>query len=273
MYENPYVKNHKKRKLASFVGGVSALGITALSIVAFLGRFVGTYTVTLNSGHVKLAISQDKDFEKPTSFLMVESLPKYEEYTYSHIKADEANIDSDATDYLYGNNKVDGEIFSLNFFKYTFYVKNIGPITASYQFKIRILESNPSTDGRRVEETLRVALYENYLGSDEHKSTVYAQASKEGKTDEEGKQTFNEYISVSPDKQDPKVNPYYGFAEKFISDDTICTHEVRSFIKESVMRYTMVCWLEGQDPQSNESLGAPVGASIKLGVEINAYED
>ena len=39
------------------------------------------------------------------------------------------------------------------------------------------------------------------------------------------------------------------------------------------MRYTVVYWLEGYDPQSTTELTPPQNALIKLGVEINAYED
>ena len=39
------------------------------------------------------------------------------------------------------------------------------------------------------------------------------------------------------------------------------------------MRYTMVVWLEGADPQSVPSEDYPEGATLKLSVDISAYEN
>ena len=39
------------------------------------------------------------------------------------------------------------------------------------------------------------------------------------------------------------------------------------------MRYTIVFWLEGADPQSDPNESYPEGATLKLGVDISAHEN
>ena len=38
-------------------------------------------------------------------------------------------------------------------------------------------------------------------------------------------------------------------------------------------RYTVVIWLEGEDPQSKPDTEYPEGATLKLGVDITAHEN
>ena len=60
-----------------------------------------------------------------------------------------------------------------------------------------------------------------------------------------------------------------GYAEIFQSQTVITSFMVPQIDAGEMRRYTIVTWLEGfrSDPET-----APVGATIKLGVEINAYE-
>ena len=57
----------------------------------------------------------------------------------------------------------------------------------------------------------------------------------------------------------------------FVSPTTILTSTDNPLGVNEIRRYTIVTWLEGFR-SSNEQL-APDGATIKLGVEINAYEN
>jgi hypothetical protein len=45
------------------------------------------------------------------------------------------------------------------------------------------------------------------------------------------------------------------------------------FESEQIKMYTVVTWLEVEDPQSSNEYKSPIGATIKLGVEITAYEN
>lgn len=291
MYDKKYVKKRQRRTAAAITGIASSCGIGALILVAFLGRYVGTFTVTLDSGNVKLALSTKKDFNNPTSVLTIDYLPPYHECTYGDLISKEDILDSEDTDYLEGaqystledeQKKVNPT--SLDFFKYTFYVKNVGDVTAMYNLKINIVESTPDSEtGKRyLDDMLRVAVYENDEGGAEvtHNSKVYAKSStrpskdENGETirDENGNAIYREYISVSKEKENDN-NHCYGLAEEFELDNRVVTLQVKNFEHDEIKRYTILTWLEGEDPESDNNKSAPEGAKLKLGVDINAYEN
>ena len=273
MYELEYVKKRKRRKLAAIIGGISLIGVSALSITSFLGRYVGTFTVSLDTGNVQLTLSRKKDLSLSTSFLRVDYLPQYHEYTYSAFDeiGDEV-IDSESTDIDLGaaEFKDDGSIEGLNFFKYTFYVANVGSVAARYDFTVLISENKPAEDGRDLLDTLRVMIYEN--GEDDsHESKVYARAYQNRPSHVIDDVSYYEApISISEEEAEKIGVPFPGYAEKFKNESVITTLSVNNFGISELKRYTIVTWLEGFASSSDKD--APTGASIKLGVEINAYE-
>ena len=278
MIEQRYVKKRKRRKLVALFSGVATLGMSALILVSFLGRHSGSFTVSLNKGNVKISLSNRQNFGDGEgegevgdvgSFLKVDDLKPFDEMTYLKLPGDDV-IDTDKTTYeSIGMNTSN----TVNFFKYTFFVKNMGSISADYNLTVRIQESTPSTDGRTLDSMLRVMFYAND-GYDEksHERVVYALASEAPNTDLEGNTTYSEYISLSPKQAERAKVDFPGFATPFESDNVVVSFPVQYFDKSDMNRYTIVTWLEGYDPQSNGK-EAPEGASIKLGVEINAYEN
>ena len=280
MYERNYVKKRKRKIWVAIGTGISSIVVAVLCIVSFLGRFVGTFTVNLDTGNVKLALfgsKEDSDQEiNPSSYMRISSLPKFHEYTYSRFEKLHAEIDSTSTDYLHGAvYKMDQKtVDSLNYFKFSFYVKNYGEIPASYRLRVNINDSKPSLDGRYLDDTLRVMIYENELESEHKVRDVYAKRSQTEKqvNPETGEVTFMEAISVPEYKATPDF-PCYGYAKEFESSEVIATIPVNNFEAGESKRYTVVMWLEGEDPQSNNYSKAPEGAKIKIGVEINAYEN
>lgn len=272
--EQEYVKKRKRKKAAAIVSAVGAAGTSALAIVSFLGRFVGTFTVTLNTGVVKLALSEQASFSSQTSYLHVSEIKTFEEYTFSDVLNKTNIIDNEQSDYLIGANYNvnNDEVVSMNYFKYTFFVKNVGEKPCRYDFKVKIIQNDPSKDGRYIDNLIRVMLYSNDEGDGKHDYKVYAKKSSGINYDLDGKETQQEYISIPPSKADA-AHPFPGFAEMFESDQTICTIPVPNFEVDAIKRYTIVTWVEGEDPQSIPTLEAPEGANLKLGVEINAYEN
>ena len=252
--------------------GIASVVISSLCIVAFLGRFVGTFTVSLDTGNVELALSDKGTFEKMDSFLRINAIPTFHEFSYSSLPADDV-LDSDETDYLTGAfYEEDGKTpNSMNYFKYTFFVRNIGKITARYIMKINITDNKAGENGRTLDDTLRVMLYDNDAIDTNHKKVVYAKRAAVHHINEDGVADFHEPISVSEDGAN-EFEPFAGYAEMFETSSCIATLVVDSFVPGETRRYTIVNWLEGYDPQSNNYSAPPKGARIKLGVEINAYE-
>lgn len=283
MYELEYVKKRKRRQTAGIIAIVTTVGLVVLIIIAFLGRYVGTFTVALDSSNVKLIMADEHTFLNPTSFLRIDELPSFEEYSFytlpgystSEENLDWSILDSDNPQDIYGelaNRNASGQITSINAFKYTFYVKNIGTSSARYNFTFKIIDQKADTDGRTLDDTIRVMFFENSMNEESHDYKVYAKSGRSDKRDDEGKLTRREYVTVSPEKA-TSDHPYLGLAEEFYNSTTIIRNTNKIIEQEEIIRYTVVIWLEGEDPDSDPLLEAPKGATIKLGVEINAYEN
>ncbi len=289
MYDLILVRRRRRRRIAALVSLICSIGVTALIIVAFLGQYTGTFTVSLTNSSVKLSLSEKANFENPRTYLRIDQLNLFEEYTYVNIV--NKDLDDEDKDYTVGEETVeirdkDGNVTEtkqvLNYLKYTFYVGNIGSKAAYYDMKINLLECTQSTDGtgRRLDDTLRVMVYENDIddpdNTGEHNVDVYAKEStRRGNVDKEGEGTYREFISSMPNRTEKGFveDERHPLAISFESEKTIKTYSRGGFHAGQIRRYTLVSWLEGEDQDSGNKTGAPVGATLKLGVEITAYEN
>ena len=252
MYELDYVNKRKKKRRAVIFGSIGTIGIATFAIVAFLGRYVGSFTVSLESKNVDLTLSEHSSFEDKSSFLTVKNVPSFQEFTYRHFNeyGGNAALDDEKNDSMYGANPNNE---TLNFFKYTFFLKNEGVEPAKYDFSLKIKENVASQDGRTLEDTLRVIVFDN------GKDTIYAK----------GNLNSPAPVSVS-EEQATEQYPFEGYATNFASSDEVMHEYGVEIIPGELRRYTIVTWLEGF--RSSSKTTAPKGATMKLGVEINAYE-
>ena len=272
--ELEYVKKRKTKKLVAITSGVASATIGVFVLVAFLGRFVGTFTVALDTGSVRLSLSDNSKFDSPTSYIKIDSLPSFDLYSFTSLP-NASVIDNEDASYTSGVTRDSKGNESMKYFKYTFFVKNESNIAADYDLKVNLTKNVPSEDGRSLDTLLRVLVYENDPSSTEHSYTIYAKKSETpnqtyGYEDEE--LTFKEYVSYNtPEKAEQHGDAFPGFAEMFEDDNTIATLPVRNFQQNDVKRYTLVAWLEGEDQQAKGN--PPEGGNLKLGVTINAYEN
>lgn len=107
-----------------------------------------------------------------------------------------------------------------------------GKETLKYKATVN-LES--STKG--AEEAARVAVYKN------GERTIYAAPAKNG-TAEKG-------------------------CERFLDDKVVCEYDEEKFEVGNVDKYTVVIWLEGEDP---ECVDAIVGGSMQFSMNLDAYD-
>ena len=83
MYDLQYVRKRRRRRIAAFVALFASIGVTSLVITSFLGRRVGSFTVSLQNSSVQLALSEKESYENPTSYLRIDKIPsEYYEYSY-----------------------------------------------------------------------------------------------------------------------------------------------------------------------------------------------
>ena len=265
MYANIFVRKRKIRMLAVIVGGVGSVGVATLSIAAFLGHQVGSFTVSLESKSVQLSLSEDSSFKERTSFLRVNEVPKFHQYTYRDIKnlGDEV-IDSEETKTDLGIQTSKQGESSTDFLKYTFFLKNVGSYAARFDLSLQIKEVVASVKGQSFEDCFRVMVYENGVDTVYAKKLAYPHPGAEGEND------YRAPISLEYNEQDGDYT-FEGYAESFVSPTEVMSEKGVVIEVGEVRKYTVVTWLEGYriggDPEDFD------GASIKLGVEINAYEN
>lgn len=283
MYDLLFVRRRRRRKVAALVALFSSIGVTSLVIISFLGRSVGTFTVALSNSEVNLSLSETQNTNKNSTFLRVNENAKYVEHTYESLKYRVNELDSEETPYNVGEyeytyrDKETGELKTgtgIEFFKYTFYVKNLGSKTASYDLKINLDDRTRADDnsGRSLDDTLRVMVFQNRPETGKHDYLVYAKKAAENNYDINGNKVDNEFIAKYDDRTNRETEEY-PLAEIFKDGSTIAEYNVHNFIKNDIMRYTIVIWLEGADPQSRADEDYPEGATLKLGVDISAYEN
>ncbi len=288
MYDYVLVRRRRRRKIAALVSLICSIGVTALIIVSFLGQYTGTFTVSLTNSSVRLSLSETQSFANPTSYLRIDKLNLFEESTYVNIK--DEGLDDETKAYDCGQHEIkiknkDGSVTTkqvLSYFKYTFYVGNLGSKAAQYDMQIKLLECSQSTDGtnRTLDDTLRVMIYENDIDDDNnsgvHNVDVYAKENAIGNIDIDDGNTTREFISSRPRRDylgPQKEDEDHKLAISFEKLDLIHTYSRDGFFAGQIRRYTLVSWLEGEDRDSLNKQGTPVGATLKLGVEITAYEN
>lgn len=116
-----------------------------------------------------------------------------------------------------------------NYIAYTFYVINAGKEEVHYWYEIDIDDSI-----RNVDEAIRIMIIKN------GEKTVYAKKSKVTGKEEDG-------------------------TKKFVSKTIAVLEQRKNFKPKSKDRYTIVVWIEGDDPECKNEL---LGGEIKMHMDI-----
>lgn len=130
----------------------------------------------------------------------------------------------------------DGPHNGNNYMAYTFYVKNNSEDILSYSVAINILSVISGVD-----DAVRVAVYRN------GEKTVYAKRTPIGDIE-------------------PGTTP-------FVSEDQVMNNLYENFAPNDVDKYTIVVWLEGDDPECiNNIIGGELKMDMLLGENTLKYE-
>lgn len=253
MYDLELTKKKKRRKRVAIITSICSIGVAALCIVAFIGRKVGTFTISLRNEDVSLTMDTKHEFPNPTSYLHVVDVPPISgphSYGWFETSPDRGWDQIHNEDYgpeLGKDSNVDG----LRFFKYTFFLKNNGSINAAYDMKINLIDKHDPTNGSEpLIEYLRIMVFEDEVRQ------VYARRTK---TDESPE---------NPDRKEDIYGPGTGKAELFEENNNNRLVTWKNKLETGkYKKYTILFWLEGEDPECKV---VPDTAWIKMGVTINA---
>ena len=129
---------------------------------------------------------------------------------------------------------IDGDHNGKNYMAYTYYLRNAGKEDLGYIAKITL-----DSCAKGAEEAVRVAVWRN------GERVVYAEPAADG-------------------NEEPGCT-------NFVSDDVVCQYEEKDFLVGNVDRYTIVIWMEGDDPECVDSI---IGGSVEFSMNIDAdYDD
>ncbi len=224
------VRNYRMlRRLIPTILSVIAILIALAYVVSVMYTKFGSFTISVNKYHVLqygLSLSEDRYFLTPTSRLDCKA---QEEMT---------NIDGATLDEI-DLGAVDGNDSGENYLCYTFYCKNTGKEILSYEYSVNI--AGMTMD---IEKAVRIRLIAN-LNEELVSKTDYARSAG---VDDKG--------NAVPE---PNTTPFF-------NKTTVLKDVVKDFKPDDVMKYTVVIWLEGNDPDCVDSV---IGGVMKLDMKFS----
>lgn len=200
------------------VGCATAALALVYAITALYSNY-GSFTVTVNKfDNVKyaLTLSETPDFSDPISYL--------------NCKASEEITNIDGSMLPKDLDMINGEHNGKNYVAYTFYCKNAGEETVTYEYQLYI--ANMTLD---IEKAVRVRLYVN------GEETDYARTRTDGTGPEPG-------------------------TTEFFSESVIVRNQISDFAPGDLTKYTVVIWLEGNDPECLDNI---LGGEFKIDMAMS----
>ncbi|MCF0112424.1 MAG: hypothetical protein HUJ60_00420 [Bacilli bacterium] len=308
-YNSEYVKRRKRRNNALVFGSIALALLIAITVVAFLGRVSGQFSVRLADQYAtQLQMFtrgeiDDEGILTPTdtttylnaagveeaNLIAADTLPTSDILDAANqvgLPGDKSGLDPKKDMAVGAHNGYDqfesaeGAVVTRELYlAYTFYVRNLNPDVATYAVSLSYdyTETAHNEDDVAAKSTTsiisiaRVRVFENAwssLGST-HECTTYALP--RATADEDG--SFQERISdvhVRDATGDHRVEPVQevnrGYCTNFQSNNFVFT-AIRTLPANSIVRYTVVCWLEGTDSDCRGF--PPVGSTLSLSMNIN----
>ena len=129
--------------------------------------------------------------------------------------------------------QIDGSHNGKNYVAYTFYIRNAGKVDLNYSCNVRVASAS-----KGVEKAARVKIWKN------GEPTMYAAAAADG-------------------------NPEPGCVS-FESDKVVCTIPEENFQVGNVDKYTVVIWLDGDDPECVDDI---VGGAVEFAMDFETLDE
>ena len=223
--------------------------------ISFITQLRGHFTVSLSDDLFDegFSISEDATFRIPTSHLF--STPAVDVPCISIVDIPE-NVDN-----------MGGHTGS--YFAYTFYLKNEGASIADYQWELRI-----NSEDKDVSKAAWVMLFVD------GEMTIYAKPDENGEPQALPAKGDDSVGYLKAPLYDSAANPagqyeiikkmntltyWRVITEPFVDDNVIAAGKRFDVEPEDVHKYTVVVWLEGDDPDcTSEVIGGHIGLEMYM---------
>ena len=226
------VKGYRRNsKLLKLLALILAILITIIFVIALMYTRYSSFTVSvkkINNMNASIVISDTIDFKHPTSKLSCPAV------------ADITNIDESSLD-MNTIGSVDGEANGQNYLCYTFYVKNNGGagVNLNYIMTISNVEKN-------LDEACRIRVISS-RNEEERTIVDYAKAAS---VDQSTHQSVPEPGTVA-------------FEDRYV----VCSGDIKAFMPDEVIKYTVVIWVHGPDPEcTDDKIGGLFSTDMSFSV-------
>lgn len=226
-----YIPHRRARRFGAMLLRMDRMRLLLLGLVVTVSVLFAMAFVQEKMGNFTVNLDRLEMFRKGISISEDGDFTKpTARLTASSLK-DATNISiSDLPDNL---DSLDGDHNGDNYVAYTYYLRNAGKIDVGYK---AVLKMDAYSKG--AEDAVRIAVWRN------GKRTVYAMPSKDG-------------------------NPEEG-CENFQSKEVVCEFDEEDFLVGNVDKFTIVIWMEGDDPECVDSI---IGGAVQFSMSINALAE
>lgn len=250
---------HRWALLAGLLGSQVAL-LGAMYLFAEVTEMRGHFTIRMDSEMFRngFVLSETEDFTNATTYLFAEPAVDVPCISISHLPDDLDQHD--------GNHSKD-------YFAYTFYVRNEGQETVGYEWALRT-----NSESQDVSKAAWIMLFED------GQMEFFAEANDDGEVealpavgdDSRG------YIGAplaqyakDPDQYElirtVSTVEFYRVLPKMWESDTVVTSGIQlDMAPMDVHKYTVVIWLEGDDPDCTDDL---IGGNLGLEIYMQMIEE
>ena len=225
--------------------GAAAVVLGATFTVAYVTEEKGHFTINLTADMMQegYVLSESEDFSHESTRLFSEEMTNVNAISIQDILPD---VDE-------GEGAHNGS----GYMAYTFYIKNAGTTVSNYTYALNITSETQNA----VTATWAMVFVDG-------RQMIYAKLSEDG--DRENlfgylSRPFGE-LAREPDALYYEEDGRYGIRPVEFAEEYVVTHGlVEGFEPGDVTKYTVVIWLEGDDPQcTNDIMGGHVGFNFQF---------
>ena len=227
-----YMPHRKRRRIGAALLQLDKLQLLLLGLLLLIAILFITAFMQEKMGNFTINLNRLELYRKGISISETGDFKDATARLTASTVQDATNISiDDLPDNL---DEAEGDHNGKNYMAYTYYVRNAGKEDLGYIARITL-----DSCAKGAEDAVRVAVWRN------GKRVVYAEPAADG-GDEKGCTSFE-------------------------SDKVVCTYEEKDFLVGNVDRYTIVIWMEGDDPECVDSI---IGGSVQFSMHIDAdYDD
>lgn len=263
------IKNVFRRNSVKKIRNLCLVILGILFIIAIFYHLMGRFTVTVDSTSQRngLYLYNTKAFEEPRTRLFGDSL----QCTNINITDLPLNLDD-----------IDGKHYGDNYLAYTFYARNDGVDILDYEYSLYVGDA-----AKNVDAATWILLFKN--GEFE----LFAKAREDGTL--ERQYSYDYYSIFDQAAEDSQhvfelssedsgllteaerdrlgINDLYGLhefrAQRFVNNDLITKGTVEDMEPGEYDKYTVVAWLEGEDP---DCVDAILGGYIEMNMKFEVIK-